>query len=119
MLDPLKKVLYFVVDRLVAEGTLSEDDARKIREALLSRQEKEKEKEKEKDKDKEREKDDFAERIERELRRLVELLPVVSRSEFRTLEERVSRLEARVPVSTNPTDPAPGSEEVAPSPGDG
>jgi polyhydroxyalkanoate synthesis regulator phasin len=113
MLDPLKKVLYFVVDRLVAEGTLSEDDARKIREALLSRQEKEK------DKDKEREKDDFAERIERELRRLVELLPVVSRSEFRKLEERVSRLEARLPVSTNPTDPAPGSEEVAPSPGDG
>ena len=106
MIDPLKKVLYFVVERLVEEGTLSEEDGRKLREALQARQEKAKGK------------DDFGERVERELRRLVELLPVVSRSEFRKLEERVSKLEARLGTGTNPTGPSTAPEEVPP-PGDG
>ena len=115
MLEPLKKVLNSllgavaispdelreIVDRLVAEGALSPEDGERLLRALLYRSRKEK--------------DDFAERLDREVRRLVELIPLVSRPEFRRLEARVGRLEARLCVP----DPAPGPAENATSTEDG
>ena len=52
--------------------------------------------------------------FDRELRRLVELSPLVSRAEFRKLEERVKRLESL--LTPGPEAPPAGAP---PPPGDG
>ncbi len=84
-----------IIAQFESEGDLTEEQGRKILEALLSKGR--------------REKEDVSERIGREFQRLADHLPLVSRSEFRELAERVRRIEER--LGTPPVAP----EEVPPS----
>jgi polyhydroxyalkanoate synthesis regulator phasin len=88
-----------IIAQFEAQGELTEEQGRKILEALLQRGRKEKE--------------DVSERIGREFQKFADHLPLVSRSEFRELAARVERLERQFEAAIGTPPPAP--EEVPPS----
>ncbi len=112
MLEPFRKVLLAalgvgvltaeeirsIVDGLVQQGDFTEEQGRKVLDALSSR--------------KVNEFEGLASRLGQDIRRLAGLLPVVSRSEFRNLDMRVRELEGRAGVAADRSAQAP--DEVAP-----
>ena len=112
MLDAIKKTLLAalkvvaltpeelraIIAQFESEGELTEEQGRKILEALLQRGRKDKE--------------DVSERLGREFQRFADHLPLVSRSEFRELAARVERLERQVGAPPSAPEEVPPSGEV-------
>ncbi len=89
-----------IIEELKAEGQLTEDQAEKLLDALLHRGRKES--------------DDVAQRLGKEFQRLADLLPLVTRMEFRELTDRVRRIEERLgplPEAPEELPPSPAEEE--------
>ncbi len=113
LLEPFRKVLLAalgvgvltaeeirsIVDGLVLQGDFTEEQARKVLDALLAR--------------KPREFEGLAARLGQDIRRLAGLLPVVSRGEFHDLEMRVRGLERLAGEAVDGSVLAP--DEVAPT----
>jgi polyhydroxyalkanoate synthesis regulator phasin len=94
-----------VLDGLERKGDITEEQARKLRSALLGKAGAPEGRE-------------TTEKLEGEFARLAELLPVVSRREFRELAERVQRLEARLgggPAASGAGGAAPDGADDAPA----
>jgi polyhydroxyalkanoate synthesis regulator phasin len=88
-----------VIDGLAEKGEITEEQARKLRSAILGYPGKEGE--------------EAGQRIEGELQRLLGHLPLVSRREFHELAERVRRIEER--LGPEDADAAAAPDELPPT----
>ena len=112
MLDSIKRVILSAlktvslteddirstVGSFVKQGVLTEEQGKKIQDALLERG---------------REAEEARGKLGKEVGRLADLIPVVTRAEFRELAERVRSLEERLgpaPVAPEEVPPAGGAE---------